>query len=98
MTDHDQNTNPGPRTVDAASPERVVDVVGLEKSFGDNHVLRDISLRLAEGTVTAPAASSTRAMPGPAAHATIDTPARGARSTCGARSGTTGAGRATPLS
>ena len=52
MTDHDQNTNPGPRTVDAASPERVVDVVGLEKSFGDNHVLRGIDFTVDRGTVT----------------------------------------------
>ena len=33
-------------------PERVVDVAGLQKSFGDNHVLRGIAFTVDRGTVT----------------------------------------------
>ena len=33
-------------------PESVVDVAGLQKSFGDNHVLRGIDFTVDRGTVT----------------------------------------------
>ena len=37
----------------AAPAEVAIDLDRVDKSFGDNHVLKEVSLRVPEGTVTA---------------------------------------------